>query len=100
MLAVARRYAPDVVPLVAVVARQLDGGGLPVDPAHDAFDALGGVLVHPLVWLRLAHRRSCDLVESALGILPRAHITPVLLPEVGRQRRHAAVEDIGVLERL
>ena len=68
--------------------------------AHDAFDALGRVLVHALVRLPLAHRRPGDLVEGALGFLPGAHVLAVLLPEVRRQRRHAAVEDVGVLERL
>src|SRR2546430_12232343 len=38
--------------------------------------------------------------EGAVGFLPRAHVLAVPLPEVRRQRRHAAVEDVGILEGL
>ena len=57
-------------------------------------------LVHELVDVQFGDDGAGDLVIGAIRLFPRAHVLAMRFPEVGRQRREARVEHVGVFDGL
>ncbi len=100
LLAVARRDAPDVVPLVRVVLDRLQDRGLAGDFLDLRIERALGLLENELVDHHARAQRAVQPVVGVPGLLPRLHAFAVLVPEIRRQFARAGVQKIGVFEHL
>src|SRR5688572_4664804 len=101
LLAVARGDAPHRVLGVRVVAQRLEHGDATLRLLDQRIERLvPGLVEHELVHVQLRDQRPAHAVVRVPVLLPRLDVAPVRVPEILRQRAHAGVEEVGVLEHL
>src|SRR5690606_12041512 len=93
LFAIACSDAPDVVPLAAIVAHELNDRAVTLDLAHDRFEAFRVRLMQKLVDVPIPKRGTLHAIERPALLLPGLDVlVGVLLPEVGWQLLHAGVQ--------
>ena len=87
---------------MGVVAQRLEHRGLAGDLGDTGVQRRGArhFQVDELVDHQHRHQRPADAVVGGAALLPALHGLAMAVPEVGRQRQHAGVEQVAVFQRL
>ena len=88
------------MPVVAVVAHQLQHRTVAIDLAYQSLEAIRILLIQELIRVPVAHHRALHAIERARVLLPGVHVLAVFLPEIRRQLEHPRVEQIRVFDGL